>query len=97
MIKNLYDTKLYLKNDYIGGTVGTYDFHFVTGAPLPTKNYLTLIRPFEPYVWAFVLASLVAVSITLIFINKMQSTWTNESLKESPFQSRNTNQKVQLY
>ena len=86
----------YIKNDFIGGTVGSYDFNFVTGAPLPTKDNLTLIRPFEPHVWAFILASLVAVSITLIFINKMQSTWTNESLKESPFQSRNTKQKLQL-
>ena len=87
----------YIKNDFIGGTVGSYDFNFVTGAPLPTKDNLTLIRPFEPHVWAFILASLVAVSITLIFINKMHSTWKNESLKESPFQSRNTKQKVQLF
>ena len=77
-----------VKADLIG-PIRHWDFYFLTGAPQPTKDYLTLIKPFEPIVWAFVLASVVAVSIALISINKMYSTWSNKPLKESAFQSRN--------
>ena len=77
-----------VKADLIG-PIRHWDFYFLTGAPHPTKDYLTLIKPFEPIVWAFVLASAVAVSIALISINKMYATWSNKPLKESAFQSRN--------
>ena len=87
MIKNFYlSPGIYFKNDFIG-TTGHYAFYFLAGAPTPKKDFLTLVKPFDPVVWAFVLASIVAVSISLTFINKIHSTWSSESPKESPFQS----------
>ena len=95
MTKSFYLSPLKtLKNDFIG-TIGSYDLHFIAGAPPSTKDFLTMIRPFEPVVWAYVSASIVAVSISLIFINKMHSTWSSESLMESPFQSINIKQNLQ--
>ena len=91
MLHNYYTPANYFKNDFVGGTVASNNFKFLTGAPLPTKDYLTIIKPFEPYVWAFILASLVAVTMTLIFINKMHATWSNDQLRESAFQSNHVN------
>ena len=87
MVNIAYSPNL-IKADLIG-PIRHWDFYFLTGAPQPTKDYLTLIKPFEPIVWAFVLASVVAVSIALISINKTYATWSNKPLKESAFQSRN--------
>ena len=78
---------LYIKNDFVG-PVGSFDIHFWSGAPLEIKDYLTIFKPFDPYVWGFLIASLMAVSAALIFINKMHATWSQEFIKESPFQSK---------
>ena len=86
MIKFRYIPSRYLKNDDIG-TIGSMEFHFMTGAPPPIKDYLTVIRPFHPYVWAFTLVSLVAVSTALIFINKMYASFSKQASRESAFQS----------
>ena len=88
MVTRYYNQRLYVKNDFIGGTVASYEEHFLTGAPPQSKNYLTLMKPFEPHVWVFILASALATSIALIFINKMHATWSNEPLNESAFQSK---------
>ena len=85
-----------IKNDFIG-PIGFYEFIFLSGAPPLRKDYLTLIKPFEPVVWAFILASLVAVSISLMVINKMHSIWSSESIKESPFQSINIKEKFEYW
>ena len=88
MVHVFYNATSYLQNDFIG-PVTTYDFHFLSGAPLPRNNLLTLFRPFDPNVWGFLLASVVAVSISLIFINKMHNAMSNEPVKETPLQSKN--------
>ena len=76
----------YLKNDFIG-PVGSYEFHFVSGAP-PTRNdNFSLFWPFDQYVWAFLIASAVAVSITLVLINKVHATLLNEPPRDTSFQS----------
>ena len=88
MKKSSYHSMRYLKNDFIGGTVSTYDFHFLTGAPPQTKDYLTLFKPFQPHVWTLIVASVVAITVALIFINKMHAKWSNYELKESTYQSK---------
>ena len=81
-----YEAVLESGNDFIG-PVGRYDFHFLQGAPKVTSSYSTLIRPFDKYVWYFLLASVVAISFALIFINRVYSKLTKELMKETPFQS----------
>ena len=88
MIKSSYNSMKYRKNDFIGGTVSSYEYHFISGAPPKTKDYLTLIKPFQPHVWGFTLASVVAVFIALIFINKMHAIWSDLPLNESPYESK---------
>ena len=84
------------KNDFIG-PVGTYDFHFISGAPQERDNFKTLILPFDEYIWAFLVMSVVLVSITLIFINKIYATFSKESSKESMLESMNISKKLALY
>ena len=74
------------KNDLIG-PIGSYDFHFVSAAPLERKEYLTLVRPFDSYTWALLAASVVGVSMSLILIDKMHASLSTET--STIFQSNN--------
>ena len=78
IVKLSYHPLRYLRNDFIG-PVGTYDIHFLSAAPPERKEYLTLTRPFDSYTWAFIAASLVGVSISLILIDKISAMWSTES------------------
>ena len=73
MVRELYLWTTYLQNDYIG-THETYDFHFQTGPPQEIRNSMLLFRPFDKYVWAFLVASVVTVSVALILIDKAHAT-----------------------
>ena len=86
MVLIFYDSNTYLGNDFIG-PVSSYEFHFLSGAPHTRNNFLTIIRPFDPYVWGFLLASVVVVSVSLIYINKVYNAMSSESVKETPVQS----------
>ena len=67
--------------------MGQYDIYLLSGTPLPTKNYLTIFKPFDTYVWVFLIASLMAISGALILINKINSMWSKDAAKDSAFQS----------
>ena len=86
MAKHSYEPRQILKNEFIG-PVGSYDLHFISGAPPERKDYLTFIMPFDSYTWAFTLTSVVGVSIVWIIIDKIHTTLSHESSKESIFKS----------
>ena len=86
MVKLSYHPLHYLRNDFIG-PVGSVDLHFLSAAPPERKEYLTLTRPFDSYTWAFIAASLVAVSISMILIDKICAIWSTEFA--TIFQSNN--------
>ena len=75
----------FLNNDFIG-PLGTYDFPFLSGAPRERSNYLSIIKPFDNWVWASTWGSTVAVTFALLLINVVYSiffegkevNWTNE-------------------
>ena len=73
-------------NDFLG-PVGTYNFRFLSATPKKIQNYLTLINPFDGYIWAFLLASVLAVTITLIIIDTVYTSWTTASKKDIIYQS----------
>ena len=78
--------KTHLKSDFIGPW-GQFELYIFSGAPLPTENYLTIFQPFDTYVWAFLVASIMAISGALIFINKIHSMWSKDAAKDSAFES----------
>ena len=85
IVKYTYNSLRNLRNDYIG-PVGSYDFHFISAAPPERKEYLTLTRPFDSITWAFIAASVVGVSITLILIDKVHARRSREN--STIFQSK---------
>ena len=92
LTQSVYRIGISQNNDYLR-PVGVYNFRFMSATPETTQNYLTLISPFDGYIWAFLLFSLVAVTITLIIIDTMYATWTNTSKKDIIYQSKyNTTQ-----
>ena len=78
----LYDPIFSLKTDLMG-PVGAYEFHLLSGPPQETPKYLTIIKPFDRYVWAFTLSSLGVVTILLIIIDKIHATWSGVSSKDA--------------
>ena len=74
-------------NDYLV-PIGAWDFRFLSATPEKIQSYLTLITPFDGYVWAFLLASFVAVTVTLIIIDTVYASWTNTSKKDIIHQSK---------
>ena len=76
-----------LKNNYLR-SVGRYDFQFVTAPLKQIQNHLTLINTLDGYVWAFLLASIVAVFFTLIIIDTNYANWFGTSTKDIIHQSK---------
>ena len=73
LTQSVYGVTVY--NDYLR-PVGRTAARFVSATPEKIQNYLTLINPFDGYVWAFLLASVVTVTITLIIIDTVYASWT---------------------
>ena len=75
-----------LRNNYLR-SVGTYDFRFLSASLKEIQNYRTLIDPFDGYVWALLLSSIVAVFFTLIIIDTNYANWFGTSTKDIIHQS----------
>ena len=78
MIRAIYRYDVSRLNNYLG-YVGSYDFQFMSAPPKEIQNYLTLINPLDGYTWAFLLASVVSVTITLIMIDAKYANWFDAS------------------
>ena len=87
LTRSVYRQGVTVYNDYLR-PVEDWNFRFVSAIPEEIQNYLTLITPFDGYLWAFLLASVVAVTITLIIIDTVYASWTNTSKKDIIHQSK---------
>ena len=88
MVQIIYHPFAYSGSDFFG-PITTHDFHFLSGAPSIRNSYLTLLRPFDHYVWNCFIASVAAISIILTIINKIHSKISIQPIKEDTLQSRN--------
>ena len=87
MARAVYRPGVALRNDYLR-PLGTYDFHFISATPDEIQNYLTLINPFDGYIWAFLLTSVVAVCITFTLIDTTYASWSDTSKKDVLYRSK---------
>ena len=78
--------KIYHKKQFMR-PMGDISFHFLSRAPQPTANYLTIISPCDDYVWALLAASVAAISLTLMIVDISYAKWTNTSMKGVLYQS----------
>ena len=74
-------------NDFIG-PIGQYDLGFLSPAPPERDEYLTLVTPFDLYSWAFIMASLVGVTVSLILIEKVQAIWTKQPSDDTVYRCK---------
>ena len=86
LVRSLYREGIALKNDYVG-PIGAINLRFLSSSPQQIQNYLTLVNPFDGFVWAFLLASVVAVISSLIIIDTFYADWTKTSKKDIIYQS----------
>ena len=75
-----------LQNEFVG-PLETYDFHIISSAPQEINGYLALVGIFDPFTWVLLLVSVLMMTIALITVNKLHSTWLDISPKETPYQS----------
>ena len=61
--------------------IGELSFHFMSRAPQPVQNYLTITNPCDNYLWALIGASVVAITLTLFIVDIYYAKWTNTSMK----------------
>ena len=87
MTRAVYRPVVALRNEYLR-PLGTYDFHFISAIPEEIQNYLTLVNPFDGYIWAFLLASVVAVTITFTLIDTCFANWSDISKKDIVYRSK---------
>ena len=87
LVRSIYREGIALKNDYIGPT-GTVNFKFLSSAPQQIQNYLTIVNPFDGFVWAFLLASVLAIILSLIIIDTNYAEWTKTSKSDIIYQSK---------
>ena len=81
-------TDLNIETDFIG-PLKSFSFHFITAAPRKREEYFSMFMCFDQIVWACLLASAVAVSMALIFIDKMYVKWSNQPARKTALQSKN--------
>ena len=60
-------------NDFTA-SVGAYEHHFLSGSPEEKNDWRTILNPFDKYVWAFLLVSIVTATTIMILVNKIQET-----------------------
>ena len=75
-----------LQNEFVG-PLDTNDFHIISSAPQEINGYLALVGVFDSFTWVFLLVSALMMSIALIIINKLHSTWSDISTKDTPYKS----------
>ena len=68
--------------------IGEISFHLLAKAPQPTQNYLTIISPFDDYVWYMLAASVVAILLALLIVDISYAKWTNTSMRGVLHQSK---------
>ena len=65
--------------EFVGPLGRPYEYRFISGSPKEIQNYLTLIKPFDEYSWAFIAASVISITISLVCIDTAFATWTKTS------------------
>ena len=87
LIRAIFRYGIAQRNNYLR-PIGSYDFHFLSAPPKEIQNHLILINPLDGYTWAFLLASVVAIAITLILIDKKYASWFGTSADGINHQSK---------
>ena len=75
-----------LQNEFVG-PLDTHDFHMISSAPQEINGYLALVGVFDSFTWVLLLVSVLMMTIALITVNKLHSTWSDISTKDTPYQS----------
>ena len=65
--------------EFIGPLGRPYVYQFLSGKPREIQNYPTLIKPFDEYAWALIAASVISVTIAIVLIDTVFSSWSKTS------------------
>ena len=56
--------------------IGDINFSFMSRAPQPIQNYLTLTNPFDIYVWSLLAASVVSITVAFLIVDISYASWS---------------------
>ena len=56
--------------------IGDINFSFMSRAPQPIQNYLTLTNPFDIYIWSLLAASVVSITVAFLIVDISHASWS---------------------
>ena len=69
-----------------------YEFLFASGTPQEIMKYDTLFRPYDKFIWISVIVSIIAIYLTLIFMQMLWGYGSGDTFKGNYlFQGEYTN------
>ena len=81
MLMRVHYHKLQVPDREFMRPIGKMSFHFLARSPRLIQNYLTLISPYDIYVWYLLASSVVAISGSLIVVDIVYAKLTKTSTK----------------
>ena len=75
LTRAFYQPATYRLNDFLLH-VGSVDLVLASAKPEPLINSTTLLTAFDIYIWTFLCISVIAVTVTMVAIEKISAMWT---------------------
>ena len=82
LTREQYMHTIYRQNDFLFN-IGSYDFIIASAIPEKTLDFATMLRPYDVYIWIFIIISVLAVTATMMVIEKTSCTWLGDSSTSS--------------
>ena len=76
----------YRRVDYLSH-LGNWGIYPISGRAKKVPNYLTLIKPFDKYTWAWVAAAVTAIAAAFACIDYLYAFWKNLNTRNIFFKS----------
>ena len=72
------------------GQLGSMNIYPLSRDLKQKQNYLTLIEPFDKYIWMFLAVSVLSVTLAIVMIDKCYLSWRNLVTEDVVYHSRIT-------
>ena len=86
LARQQYRTDIYLLNDFLFH-IGSYAIHIVQAIPNKKLSYAMILRPFDGYIWVYIVISAWVIMIAFVVIEMVSTQWTKLPQKDLAYLS----------
>ena len=72
----------YRLNDFLFH-IGNYHYRIISAIPEKALTYTTMLKPFDIYIWVFIVVSVLSVLLIMMAIEETWGTWMGTTGKTS--------------